>query len=136
MDSTKQLVLKQRISTALLEASGRRVHRDADGDWPTPVGTTHVYVRMEMTPSAHAVVFTEAATGTTEDCLRELNELNGTAAWCKLLRSSAGDIFVTQRVRLRNISATSMRSAIQGVAECAETCGPMLQAVYSSGSDQ
>jgi hypothetical protein len=136
MDPTKQLVLKQRIHTALLEISGRRILRDPDGDWPTPVGKVPVYVRMDMTPSPHAIVFTEAATGTSEECLGELNELNGTAAWSKLLRSNTGDIFVIQRVRLRNISATSMHAAIQGVAECAEKCGPMLQAVYGSGSEQ
>jgi hypothetical protein len=134
MNPVLETVLKQTIHTALLEVFGKRLVRDSDGDWPTPVGTRPVFIRMEQDPAPHAFVFTRAATSTSRDCLSELHDLNVSAAWSKFVRSPAGDIFVIQRVLKQDVSADSLRLAIFGVATCADDCGTMLQTVYGSSS--
>jgi hypothetical protein len=134
MAPIEQVVLKQQVHTALLELFGHKIARDADGDWPIVMDGRHVYISLELAPAPHALVFSRAASNTSEDCRGEVHDLNASAAWAKIVRANTGDVLVYQRVLQAHITGDAFQEAIGNVVTCAKDCGPMLQTVYGTAT--
>jgi hypothetical protein len=117
----------------------RRVEKDADGDYPFRSGTAACWVRVlpgdgDAVPSS-VVVFSHAAVGLRSSArlLRELNELNRAARWCKVALHD-DQVVVSRNLDLQAASSASLELACRQVAAVAEDIGAMLATVYGGST--
>jgi len=112
----------------------RRVTADEDGDYPFRSGTAACWVRVvpgDDEVPASVVVFSHAVVGlkSSAKLLRELNDLNGSARWCKVFLHR-DIVFVSRTLDLPAVSPESVTTACRAVALVAEDLGVMLAPVY------
>ena len=94
------------VEQLLCEAFGLdHLEVDDDGDWPFVKEGRSVFAQVVAEPDLNVHVFSRIATGVSGDALPEINELNLTMTWAKLVRTDDGEVFAAQRIHWSGVSA-------------------------------
>ena len=119
------------VEQLLCEAFGLdHLEVDEDGDWPFVKDGRSVFAQVVAEPDLHVHVFSRIATGVSVDVLPEINELNSTMTWAKLVRTEDGAVFAAQRIHCSGVSAEVLALTISAIYSYSKDCGELLQTVY------
>jgi hypothetical protein len=123
----------------LLDVDPSDLERDADGDYPVPVGDDHLlYLSLiegdddAGTPDAvRAFAILASGVDPSSELLTELNDLNRHVRFVRLYWAD-GAVLVGQELLLSSLDAAEIGHACRTVAALADRVAPLLEAVHGT----
>jgi hypothetical protein len=123
----------------LLDLDPDDLERDADGDYPVPIGDHHLlYLRLiegddaGVPDTVHAfAVLTNERVDPTPELLAELNDLNRHVRFARLYWAD-GAVHVGDELLLSSLDAAELGHACRTVAALADRVAPLLVAVHGA----